>query len=72
MGGEKPTEAQQFVIMALDRQTGKVLWQQVAREEVPHEGYRQNDGSFASPSGLRMANMSMPTSDHMDSIATIC
>src|SRR5882724_5095493 len=52
MGGEKPTEAQQFVIMALDRQTGKVLWQQIAREEIPHEGYRQNDGSFASPSGL--------------------
>jgi len=52
MGGEKPTETQQFVMMALDRQTGKILWQQVAREEVPHEGYLQNEGSFASPSGL--------------------
>lgn len=38
--------------MCLDRQTGKVLWQQVAREEVPHEGYRQGEGSFASSSGL--------------------
>jgi outer membrane protein assembly factor BamB len=27
-----------------------VLWQRVAREEVPHEGYRPNDGSFASAS----------------------
>lgn len=47
-GGQKPTEVHQFVIFCLDRQTGKVLWQQIAREEVPHEGYRQGDGSFAS------------------------
>ncbi len=51
-GGQKPTEVEQFVILCLDRQTGKVLWQQVAREEVPHEGIRQGDGSYASPSGL--------------------
>jgi len=51
-GGPKPTEVYQFAIMCLDRQTGKVLWQQVAREEVPHEGYRQGEGSFASSSGL--------------------
>src|SRR4051812_16282032 len=48
MRGEKPDEAYQFVLLCLDRQTGKTLWQKVAREEVPHEGYRQNDGSFAS------------------------
>ena len=29
-----------------------MLWQQVAREEVPHEGFRQGEGSFASSSGL--------------------
>ena len=51
-GGQKPTEVQQFVLMALDRQTGKVLWQKVAREEVPHEGFREGDGSFASCSGV--------------------
>ena len=51
-GGPKPTEAYQFAVLCLDRQTGKVLWQQVAREEVPHEGYRQGEGSFASSSGL--------------------
>ena len=50
--GPKPTEAYQFAVLCLDRQTGKVLWQQVAREEVPHEGYRQGEGSFASSSGL--------------------
>jgi outer membrane protein assembly factor BamB len=51
-GGPKPTEFYQFAVLCLDRQTGKVLWQQVAREEVPHEGYRQGEGSFASSSGL--------------------
>jgi outer membrane protein assembly factor BamB len=51
-GGQKPTESQQFALLCLDRQTGRVLWQQIAREEVPHEGYRPNDGNFASPSGV--------------------
>ena len=51
-GGPKPTEAYQFVVLCLDRSTGKVLWQQVAREEVPHEGVRQNEGTFASGSGV--------------------
>jgi outer membrane protein assembly factor BamB len=50
--GPKPTEVYQFAVVCLDRQTGKVLWQKVAREEVPHEGYRQGEGSFASSSGL--------------------
>jgi hypothetical protein len=45
-GGQKPTEVYQFAILCLDRQTGKALWQQIAREEVPHEGYRQGDGRF--------------------------
>jgi outer membrane protein assembly factor BamB len=51
-GGPKPTEAYQFAVLCLDRSTGKVLWQQVAREEVPHEGVRQNEGTFASSSGV--------------------
>lgn len=51
-GGEKPAEIHEFVILCLDRQTGKVVWQQTAREEVPHEGYRQNEGSFASSSPM--------------------
>jgi len=51
-GGQKPTEVHQFVILCLDRPTGKVLWQQTAREEVPHEGFRAGDGSFASTSPI--------------------
>jgi len=48
--GTPPSNVYQFVILCLDRKTGKLLWQQVAREEVPHEGRHPSEGSFASPS----------------------
>jgi outer membrane protein assembly factor BamB len=50
MSAPKPTEVYQFVVICLDRQTGKTLWQQTAREEVPHEGHHATDGSFAASS----------------------
>lgn len=47
---EKPTKPYQFVLLCLDRKTGKTLWQKVAREEVPHEGHHKDHGfSSASP-----------------------
>jgi outer membrane protein assembly factor BamB len=47
---EPPKEVYQFVVMCLDRMTGKTLWQKVAREEVPHEGHHANHGyASASP-----------------------
>jgi outer membrane protein assembly factor BamB len=52
MGGPTPDETYQFTLICLDRQTGKTLWQKVAREEVPHEGYRPGEGSFASSSPI--------------------
>lgn len=51
-GGPKPTEAYQFVVMCLDRDTGKTLWQQTAREEIPHQGHHPTEGTFASASPL--------------------
>jgi outer membrane protein assembly factor BamB len=36
-----------FVILCLDRQTGKVLWQQAPREEVPHQGHHPSEGNFS-------------------------
>ncbi|MGD9723179.1 MAG: PQQ-binding-like beta-propeller repeat protein [Pirellulales bacterium] len=45
----KPANYYQFIVMCLDRRTGKTLWEHTAREEVPHEG-RHADGSFASAS----------------------
>ncbi len=46
---EKPTTPVQFVIISLDRKTGKPLWQKTAREQVPHEGHHRDHG-FASGS----------------------
>ena len=48
--GEKPTEEHQFALLALDRATGNIKWQKVARSEVPHEGHHADHGfSSASP-----------------------
>lgn len=47
--GEKPNEFQQFALLALDRETGKILWQKTVREELPHEGHHRDHG-FASHS----------------------
>src|ERR1044071_1582959 len=55
MSSEKPDKFYQFVVLCLDRATGKMLWQKVAREEVPHEGHRANDGSFAAASPEHLA-----------------
>ena len=41
---------QKLILMALDRKTGKLVWQQVAKVASPHEGYHPTYGSFASNS----------------------
>ncbi len=43
------TNVQQFMVTSLSRETGKVIWQKVAREEHPHEGTHR-DASWASHS----------------------
>ncbi|HEV3415959.1 MAG TPA: PQQ-binding-like beta-propeller repeat protein, partial [Pirellulales bacterium] len=49
MMSRPPKDPYQFVLLCLDRATGKTHWQKVAREEVPHEG-TQFDNTFASNS----------------------
>jgi outer membrane protein assembly factor BamB len=49
LGGSKPTNYFQFVVLCLDRATGNTLWQQVVREELPHEGHHGDHG-YASGS----------------------
>jgi outer membrane protein assembly factor BamB len=39
-----------FLVMALDRQTGKVVWERLAREEAPHEPGHAENATFASGS----------------------
>ena len=41
-----------FTVLALDRQTGAVAWERVAREEVPHEGHQEPNGTYASGSAV--------------------
>jgi len=40
-----------FVVMAIDRKSGKTLWEQVVREETPHERHQEN-GTWASTSAV--------------------
>jgi outer membrane protein assembly factor BamB len=47
--GPPPTDIHQFVLMCLDRATGKTLWERIAREEVPHESHHR-DHFYASHS----------------------
>lgn len=49
MMGKKPEKIHQFAILAINRQDGKILWQQTVREELPHEGTHA-EGSWASNS----------------------
>ena len=51
LGSVSPGDVHQYVVTALARLDGRVLWQQVATEEAPHEG-RHATGSWASPSGV--------------------
>src|ERR1043165_7876393 len=48
---EAPTNHFQFVVMCLDRNSGKTVWQKTACETVPHEGHHQDHG-FASASPI--------------------
>ena len=46
---KRPTRYHQFVLQCYDRQSGKLLWQRIATEQVPHEGHHRDHG-LASPS----------------------
>jgi len=45
-----PQAEHKFEVLCLDRKTGKVLWQRTATTAIPHEGFHQTYGSFASNS----------------------
>jgi outer membrane protein assembly factor BamB len=51
-GGAGAGDEHKFVVMCLDRKTGKTLWERVATVATPHEGYHQQYGSFASNAPL--------------------
>ncbi|MDJ0838854.1 MAG: PQQ-binding-like beta-propeller repeat protein [Acidobacteriota bacterium] len=50
-----PTYRHHFVVMAVDRNDGKVLWEKAVRDEVPHEPTHVT-GSWASNTGVADAS----------------
>ncbi|MEK7406081.1 MAG: PQQ-binding-like beta-propeller repeat protein [Acidobacteriota bacterium] len=51
-GGAGAGREHKFVVLCLNRNTGKVLWEQVATVATPHEGHHNRYGSFASNSPI--------------------
>jgi len=51
-GGAGGGEEHKFVVMCLDKKTGKTIWERVAKTTTPHEGYHRQYGSFASNAPL--------------------
>ena len=42
----------QYKVLAIDRKTGKTVWERTAREEEPHEPAHGDNGTFASSSAI--------------------
>ena len=51
-GGLPVRGVHRFVIMAINREDGKVVWQQTAREAEPHEASHNDNGTWASSSAI--------------------
>jgi outer membrane protein assembly factor BamB len=49
-GGAASGVEHRFLIIAVDRQTGRLVWERTALTATPHEGYHGRYGSFASNS----------------------
>ena len=49
-GNFGPQVAHRFLLLSIDKSTGRVLWERTAIETTPHEGFHQQYGSFASHS----------------------
>ena len=48
--GALPRIPHKYMLMAIDRKTGKIVWERVAREEAPHEASHAENGTWASAS----------------------
>lgn len=51
-GGNPARGMHRFVVMALDRKTGKPVWERTVREQEPHEGSHFDNGTWASSSPI--------------------
>jgi outer membrane protein assembly factor BamB len=51
-GGISPRVPHRFMVYAIDRHTGKMAWERVARESTPHEASHPDNGTWASSSAV--------------------
>mgnify|MGYP002629754654 CR=1 FL=1 len=51
-GGLPQRGVHQYKVLAINRHTGKTIWERVAREEEPHEAAHQDNGTWASSSAI--------------------
>jgi outer membrane protein assembly factor BamB len=51
-GGLSNRGLHRFVVMAIDRRDGRVIWQRIAREQEPHEASHTDNGTWASGSAV--------------------
>jgi outer membrane protein assembly factor BamB len=51
-GSISPRVPHRFVVLAIDRRTGKTLWERTAAEVVPHESSHPDNGTWASSSAV--------------------
>jgi outer membrane protein assembly factor BamB len=51
-GGLPQRGMHRFVVLAIDRKTGKTVWERTAREQEPHEGSHNENGTWASGSPI--------------------
>jgi outer membrane protein assembly factor BamB len=51
-GGLPVRGVHRFVVMAINRKDGKVVWQHTAREAEPHEASHNDNGTWASSSAI--------------------
>ncbi|MFN0109491.1 MAG: PQQ-binding-like beta-propeller repeat protein [Blastocatellia bacterium] len=51
-GGTGEGQEHKFMVLCLDRKTGKTVWERVAKTAFPHDGYHRTYGSLASNSPI--------------------
>ncbi len=51
-GGARPRGVHRFVVLALDRRDGHVVWERTAREAEPHEAGHPDNSTWASSSAI--------------------
>ena len=51
-GSIQPRAPHKFLVLAIDRRTGKTVWERTANEAIPHESSHPDNGTWASASAI--------------------